>query len=155
MIYKIVSLVVFFVVVFAFVLIGGHATGLTTSLFMKNFLQTFWGQTSWLVPPSWALVYGLVTISGWLAWHAAPGTEKIFPMILFLGILTANATWWWIYFELSDPNLALTNLGILWGLTFFTIFIFAIHSRWGAALLIPYFAWISYALVFNYFKLKY
>ena len=155
MIYKVISLFLFFVIVFAFVLIGGHSTGLAASNFSKNFLQAFWGQTSWLVPPSWALVYGLVAISGWMVWNRAPGLERIFPMILFGGVLTANATWWWIYFEWGDPNLALMNLGILWGLIFFTIFVFCFHSRWGAALMIPYFAWISYALVFNFFMLKY
>jgi len=154
MISRTLSLVVFFVVVFAFVLIGGYATGLTHSPFMKGFLQAFWGQSSWLVPPSWAIVYSLVAISGWLVWNGAEGLERIFPMMLFVSILIANATWWWIYFEWGDPRLALTNLGILWGLIAFTICIFFIHSRWAAALLIPFFAWISYAFVFNLYKLQ-
>jgi len=153
-IHKLFTLIIFFVIVFAFVIVGGYATGLTTTPFLHNVLRAFWGQSSWLVPPSWALVYSFVAVSGWLTWVRAPGTEKIFPMILFVGVLTANSSWWWIYFKLEDPQLALINLGVLWGLIFFTIFIFALHSRWAAALMIPYFAWISYALVFNVFKLN-
>ena len=149
------SLLIFFLVVFAFVLVGGYSTGITQTNFLKGFLESFWGQSSWLVPPSWAVVYGLVAISGWSVWNGAEGLERIFPMMLFGAVLTANATWWWIYFEWGDPNLALMNLGLLWGLIFFTICVFFIHSRFGAALMIPYFAWISYALVFNFFKLKF
>jgi len=152
---KFLTLIAFFVIVFAFVLAGGHATGLTSTSFFKSFLRAFWGQSTWLVPPSWALVYSLVAVSGWLAFERAPGMEKIFPMMLFGGILTANASWWWIYYEVGNPQLALMNLGVLWGLIFFTLFIFALHSRWAAALMIPYFAWISYAFVFNFFKIKF
>ncbi len=155
MIKKAFSLLVFFAVVFFFILIGGYATGLSYTAATRFFSESLWGQPTWMVPPSWAFVYGLVAISGWLVWINTRGPERLFPMMLFSAILVCNAAWWWIFFEWQDPKLALMNLCLLWGLLFFAMAVFFLHSKIASGLLIPYMAWISYAIVFNYFKFIY
>ena len=155
MIRKGLILIAFFVIVFAFLFIGGYSTGLSISSFSKSFLKFMWGESIWAIPPSWALLYGLVAISGWLVWIHAPAHERIFPMMIYFAVLTANSTWWWVFVKFADPDLAFMNLAILWGLTLLNIVVFFFHSAYAAILLIPYFAWVSYVLVFNYLLLKY
>lgn len=155
MISKGFSLLAFLGIVFVFVLIGGYSTGLSVPGFAKTFLRDFWGEPSWIVPPSWAAVYVCLAVSGWLVWIRTSFLDRIFPMFFYLAILTANATWWWLFFKIKSPDLALMNLGILWGLIVLTMAIFFSYSKWASVFLIPYFAWITYVLVFDFFLLKY
>jgi translocator protein len=147
---KVISLFFFIALVLLVLLSGGWATGLSPEGWIAKFSDIFWGDPTWLIPPSWLLVYGLVAVSGWLVWISTDSLDVIFPMIVYAVQLVLNASWWWIYFVLEDPMLAITTLTLLSCLILFNIIVFWFYYKWAAVLLVPYFSWVVYATSLNW-----
>ncbi len=70
-------------------------------------------------------------------------------MILFGVQLALNVLWSFIFFGWHLPVLALVEIVILWLVIALTIRHFFKVSETGAFLLIPYFLWVTYAVLLN------
>ena len=114
-------------------------------------------QLPWFYPPTWAfgvvwtLLFTLIGIAAYLVYRQ--GTARR-PVRVALGVFAAqmvvNVAWSPTFFELQNPPLALGVIGLLWALIGVTVWAFKRVDRRAAALLIPYFAWVSFAAVLNY-----
>ncbi|MEO1161785.1 MAG: TspO/MBR family protein [Pseudomonadota bacterium] len=108
-----------------------------------------WRPPAWLFGPAWTVLYIMIAISGWMAWHAAGPGEAWLAMTVY-GIQTVlNAAWSGIFFGMRRMKLALFEMAFLWLSILATIIVFWPISQTAALLLVPYLAWVSFAFMLN------
>ncbi len=109
-----------------------------------------WQPPDWLFGPVWTTIFALAAYAGFLAWESRPGLRawaRIAALFAINGLL--NITWSALYFRLHRPDWALGETAALWLSVFALIVLLAPHTRLGAALLVPYLLWVSFAAVLN------
>ncbi|GGU38498.1 TspO/MBR family protein [Lentzea flava] len=105
-----------------------------------------WAPPSWLFGPVWTVLYGLIAVSGWLAWrHGARRGE----LTLFGVQLVLNAAWTPLFFGLRWYGIAFAEIVVLWLAIVALVVVFWWRSRAAALLLVPYLAWVSFAAALN------
>ena len=108
-----------------------------------------WRPPDGLFAPVWAVLYALIGLSGWFVWREAGFSDAALPLGVYALQLLLNAAWTPIFFGLHRPGLALVEIFILWGSIVATMAMFHPVSAAAAWLLVPYFAWVSFASVLN------
>lgn len=104
--------------------------------------ETEWIDRPWFYPPEilfpivWTLLFTLMGLAVFVVWRR--GTNR---RAVRVALLT---------FALQRADLGLLVIALLWIAIFATIVTFARVSRIAAVLLIPYLAWVSFALILNY-----
>ena len=63
--------------------------------------------------------------------------------------LVLNVTWSYLFFGLRNPLLAFFEIIVLWGAILITKIKFLKIDKTAGYLLVPYFLWVSFALVLN------
>ncbi len=106
---------------------------------------------SWVFGPAWTLLYFMMGISLYLVWRKglSHAGAKV-ALVLFLIQLGLNAVWSPLFFGMHAPGLALIDILFLWCAIAVTVYLFFAQSRTAGALLLPYWAWVSFATVLNY-----
>lgn len=100
-------------------------------------------------PIVWTLLYALMAIAAWLVWRSA-GLHRARGALVLFGIqLLLNLAWSALFFGLQRPDLALAEIAILWAAIAATAIQFWRHDRRAALLLVPYLAWVSFAVWLN------
>jgi len=104
----------------------------------------------WVFGPVWTILYLMMGTSAWLVWRRGGFKAARAPLIMYLVQLALNASWTPAFFGAQNPGLALVVIVALWLAIVATIATFIRHSRFAAAMLIPYLVWVSFATVLNY-----
>jgi len=106
-------------------------------------------RASWF-GPLWTAQYFLMTVAAWNVWRAGNGwSGASLAVTIFLIQLALGAAWPAIFFGLRAPRLALVEIVVLWLGVLVTVISFWRISAVSGALLIPYLAWITYAIYLN------
>ncbi len=105
-----------------------------------------WAPPSWLFGPVWTLLYAMIAVAGWLVWRR---TGWVTALTVYAVQLALNAVWTPIFFGFGRYGLALVDIVVLWLLIGATIWLFRPISRTAAALLVPYWAWVTFATALN------
>lgn len=106
-----------------------------------------WTPRPWVFPAVWTPLYGMIAVSGWLAWREAG--LLVLPFAAYAVQLALNAGWSAVFFGLRRPDLALGEIVLLWLSILATILGFAPLSAAAAWLLVPYLAWVTVAGALN------
>jgi translocator protein len=107
---------------------------------------------NWLFGPMWILLYCLMGVSVYLVWQKIEEDKKAKKAVwLFWIHLVFNAIWSIVFFGLQNPSLAFANLFIIWILIIALMIIFWKINKNSTYLLIPYFLWVSFAGILNFF----
>ncbi|KOV81735.1 TspO/MBR family protein [Nocardia sp. NRRL S-836] len=101
-----------------------------------------WAPPGWLFGPVWTVLYGLIAVSGWLAWRAGAGRGEL---TLFGAQLVLNALWTPLFFGLGWYSAAFVEILVLWLAIAALVIAFWSRSKAAALLLVPYLAWVSFA----------
>jgi benzodiazapine receptor len=105
---------------------------------------------NWVFGPVWTTLYLLMAIAAWTVWNRAGTLSRAArPAGWFVLQLVLNAGWSALFFGLHAPLFALIEIVVLWGTIAATIAAFARVSRFAAAMLVPYLAWVSLATYLN------
>lgn len=105
---------------------------------------------NWAFPVVWNILYTLMAISLWLLWdRTTASAARTAAISLFLQQLALNATWSPVFFQLQNVFAALLVIIAMDLTVLATIAIAWPIKRAAALLLLPYFAWISYAIWLN------
>lgn len=99
-------------------------------------------------PVVWMLLYIGMAVALTLLWTSKT-TRKTSAYLLFAAQLCLNLIWPWLFFFWHRPGLALIDIIFLWGALFLTYRHLQKHTKWGSFLLLPYLAWVTYALYLN------
>lgn len=133
---------------------GGWLTGLATREgvdgWYSQLIKPPGTPPNFVFPIVWTILYTLMAFSLALLWNAPQG-KKGTAFFLFSLQLFLNFNWSWLFFALKSPGIALVDLTLLWVSILLTIFAFWRFTPLGSLLLIPYFAWVTYAFYLNFY----
>ena len=115
-----------------------------------NLVKPSWNPPNWVFAPVWMTLYGMMGVAAWLVWQRGEFAQQRVPLTLFLFQLLLNAIWSPFFFGLHNPGLALVDIAALWMALVMTILSFWKARPVAAGLLIPYFAWITFAAALNF-----
>ena len=105
---------------------------------------------NWVFGPVWSALYALMAVAAWRVSLTPSSPLRAFALTLFLIQLALNFAWSWIFFRLHRMGLALVENLLLWISIGAAIAWFARLSHIAAWLLVPYIAWVSFAILLNF-----
>ncbi len=105
---------------------------------------------NWVFAPVWTALYVLMAVAAWLVWRDRGSlAAAAAPLTAWLVQLVLNALWSWLFFGLHRMGLALVDIVALWFAIVVTIALFWRVRHVAAWLMVPYLAWVSFAMVLN------
>ncbi|MDG4828920.1 tryptophan-rich sensory protein [Solwaraspora sp. WMMD1047] len=125
--------------------IGGLGVAGTAEEY-RSLRQPSWAPPSALFGPVWTVLYAMIAVAGWLVWRRVGVGPALF---WYAAQLVLNAIWTPLFFGAGRYGLAFADIVALWVLIGVTVLLFWRISRLAAALLLPYWAWVSYAAALN------
>lgn len=135
----------------------GGLSGVATAGSVDTWYQTLekppFNPPAWVFGPVWTALYLMMGLAMALVWRAGRGGGA--PDLLrratvaFLVQLTLNGLWSILFFGLQRPGLALFEIVVLWVAIAWTCVAFRPLSKTASLLLVPYWAWVSFAAVLN------
>ncbi len=96
-----------------------------------------------------ALLYVLMAVAAWLVWRERTHLLRLPALGLFAVQLLLNAGWSFVFFGRHEIGWALLALMALWLVLAATVALFFRVSNLAGSVLVPYLAWISFALAVN------
>ncbi|RIV36597.1 TspO/MBR family protein [Micromonospora radicis] len=106
-----------------------------------------WAPPSWLFGPVWTALYVMIALTGWLAWRRAGFGPALVAWVVQLVL---NAAWTPLFFGAGWYGLAFTEVTLLWLAIGGTVLLFRRVSTLAAVLLLPYWAWVTFAATLNF-----
>ncbi|SBT46511.1 TspO/MBR family protein [Micromonospora auratinigra] len=109
--------------------------------------QPSWAPPSWLFGPVWTVLYALIAVAGWLVWRRVGWGPALWAWVVQLVL---NAIWTPLFFGASRYGLAFAELVLMWLAIGATVLLFGRVSRPAAGLMLPYWAWVTFAGALNF-----
>ena|SRR3569832_264855 len=104
----------------------------------------------WLFAPVWTVLYLLMAIALTLVWEKDPMAKEGYGWVpLFFAHLLVNAAWTMFFFGYHAVFIALVDIVLLWWCVFLLVCGSINIDRRATYLLLPYLAWVSFALLLN------
>lgn len=113
-----------------------------------------WRPPNWLFPVAWSILYCMIAVAGWRVWLAAGFAGGALPLAIYGVQLVLNGIWSGLFFGLRRMDLALAELGLLWLSILGCLITFWPVDETAALLMLPYFAWVSFAGFLNWTMLR-
>lgn len=112
--------------------------------------KPFFSPPNWVFGPVWTLLYLMMGVSLYIFWDIKTNIkERRLGLSMFSVQLVLNALWSILFFGLKSPIAAFVVIILLWFTICLTIKKFLKASKLAGWLLIPYFAWVSFATILN------
>lgn len=105
---------------------------------------------SWVFGPVWTVLYLSIGIAAWLVWRKSGVTGAWLAFSVFAAQLVFNGLWTWLFFGLHRPGMAFVDILLLLVSIVAMALAYWPHSRVAALMMIPYFAWVSFASALNF-----
>ncbi|MFC1787903.1 TspO/MBR family protein [Patescibacteria group bacterium] len=133
-------------------IIGSLFTNPGTSAWYQGLVKPWFNPPGWIFGPVWVSLYVLMGLSAYLIWQQTKKNKMAFKYLNIFWIhLFFNALWSILFFGLESPGLALANILIIWSLILILMIDFWKIKSISTYLLIPYFVWVSFATILNYY----
>jgi benzodiazapine receptor len=105
---------------------------------------------NWLFGPVWTLLFTLMGIAAYLVFKEGLKKPQVKAALRMFAIqFVFNVAWSFAFFGARSPSLGLMVILILWFLIVFTLILFKRVNSLAGYLLMPYFLWVSFAMVLN------
>ena len=131
-------------------LAGSFFTRASVDTWYKMLDKPFFTPPSWIFAPVWIVLYFLMGISLFLIWSEGLDKPQIRNALrVFLLQLILNSSWSAVFFGMQNILLSVIIIMLLWFAIVWTILKFYKISRRTAFILIPYFCWVSFAVILN------
>ena len=135
---------------FAAAALGNIATGTSVGDWYHQIARPDWTPPDWIFGPVWTALYLMMAIAAWLVWRPAGFAAARWPLVLFLVQLALNTLWSVLFFGLQRPDLAAVEIVLLWVAILATLIAFWKRSTVAGWLLVPYWAWVTFAALLNF-----
>ena len=147
--------------VFVLALAISYLAGFLGSIFNGSNIQGWYSTIikpsfnppNYVFGPVWTLLFTLIGVALYLIWQTeGKRVRKKYmnkAMLWFIIQWILNVLWSFLFFTLHNPLLALVGIVLLLISIFMTIWYFYKLRRIAGILLIPYFGWVSFAMVLN------
>lgn len=115
----------------------------------RKLAKPSWCPPNWLFGPVWLVLYASIAVSGWLVWRQAGIAGAALALTIYAMQLVLNGLWSTLFFGLRRPDLAFIEILCLWLAVLATVVLFHPLDETAAYLLLPYAAWVSFAVLLN------
>ena len=112
--------------------------------------KPFFSPPNWIFSPVWISLYTLMGISLFLVCRRKDHPRFKMALVFFFIQLVLNILWSAAFFGLRSPLLGFIDVVLLWGAIILTIQHCLRVSRMAGLFLLPYFIWVSFAVVLNF-----
>lgn len=110
-----------------------------------------WNPPNWLFGPAWTVILGLWAWSAYLSWQGAASPRGQHAVLILFGVnALLHLLWSPLFFRLRRPDLALQEVTVLLGSIIAMLIYLPAYSVLASWLLVPYAAWVSFALCLNW-----
>lgn len=131
-------------------ILGAAATTTGSSSWYQELAKPVFQPPAWVFGPVWTVLYAMMGIAAWRVWRSdSPRPLRRTALTLFAIQLALNASWTPVFFGAHQVGLALLIMAALWLVLAATILAFRGIDRTASRLLLPYLAWVSFALLLN------
>ncbi len=130
--------------------IGAIATTPEIGGWYKTLNKPSWNPPKEVFGPVWTTLYILMAIAAWRVWKRGGFYVARLPLTLFAVQLILNIAWSWIFFRFHQPGWAFVEIVILWAAILATMLSFFKRDQLAGWMLVPYFAWVSFASTLNF-----
>jgi translocator protein len=108
---------------------------------------------NYVFPIVWTVLFYLIGISLYYSWVETEKKWHKMVAIFYGANFILNILWSFIFFYTQSPRLALGEILILWVSILALIMFNWKKSKTAAYFLIPYFLWVSFAIILNYWAI--
>jgi tryptophan-rich sensory protein len=129
--------------------IGAIATSDGTKTWYPTLKKPSFNPPGWIFAPVWTILYALMGVSAWLLWKRRGDARVAQAGTLFAVQLALNTLWSFIFFKWRSPGWAFLEIITLWAAIAMTIRALWRISPLAGALMLPYLAWTSFAMLLN------
>lgn len=129
--------------------VGGIATGGGVEHWYDTLEHPPGTPPGWVFAPVWTVLYVLMAVAAWLVWLTPRKLERTIALAVFGVQLVLNVFWSVIFFTWQEPGWAVVEIIALWLAIVATLVLFWRLRPLAGGLLIPYLAWVSYAVTLN------
>ena len=129
--------------------VGSRWTTAEIPVWYRTLVRPAMAPPNWVFAPVWTLLYLLMALAAWLASQTAPSPLRTWGLALFLVQLALNLAWSWIFFRQHALGAALGEVVLLWAAIGATTLVFRAISPLAAGLMLPYWAWVTFATLLN------
>lgn len=144
------SLMVFLAAVLVVQALGTLVTYPAIKTWYAHLKKPSFNPPGWIFGPVWSVLYLMIAVSGWRIWQNK-GETDVSGAMLFYGLqLGLNCLWSFLFFGIKNPRFAFYEIFLLWVSIGCTILVFFPLDMPAALLLIPYWAWVSFASLLNF-----
>lgn len=133
----------------------GYFSGIVTRSSIETWYPTLikpsFNPPNWVFAPVWSMLYIMMGVAAALVWDRMESNRETVKraLILFAIQLALNALWSYLFFGLHNPMLAGIEIILLWLLIYETYIHFSKINKIAGYLMLPYLAWVSFAMVLN------
>jgi len=129
----------------------GSIASIRAGVFYQQLVRPDWAPPAEVFGPVWTTLYALMAVAAWLVWRSAGSVAAARgALTLYLVQLAANALWSWLFFAWHLGGIAFAELVVLWLLIGATTLAFWRVRPIAGALMLPYWAWVTFAGFLNY-----
>ena len=130
--------------------LSGFATARGVSTWYPTLVKPSFNPPAWVFGPVWTVLYLMMGVAAYLVWRLGIDADGVrVALAVFVVQLTLNGLWPILFFGMHSPGWALVEIVVLWFAIGVTIRLFWIVAPAAGALLLPYWAWVSFATVLN------
>ena len=138
-------------VVSAIFLLGAGALLTPIGPWYAQLRKPRWNPPNWLFGPAWTVILGLWAWAAGLSWQgAADASGHRTVLVLFSVNALLHLLWSPLFFKFRRPELALYEMVVLLGSLVALLICLPAYSVTASWLLVPYTAWVSFALCLNW-----
>lgn len=133
----------------------GYFSGIVTRSAITDWypslIKPSFNPPNWIFAPVWSMLYVMMGVAAGLVWDRMESNKEAVKkaLIVFAIQLALNALWSYLFFGLRNPTLAGLEIIILWLVIYETYLQFSKINKIAGYLLLPYLAWVSFAMVLN------
>ena len=129
--------------------LGAWATTPEIPGWYRTLVKPSWNPPDWVFGPVWTTLYVMMGGAAWLIWNRGGVRQQRRALGLFAVQLALNAAWSWIFFNRHWLGWAAVEIVCLWIAIAVTTWAFFHRSRAAGWLMMPYLAWVSFAVALN------
>ena len=148
---SLIALAVCLALCFGVAAIGGAVTTPQINGWYATLAKPSFNPPDWIFGPVWSLLFAMMAIAAWRVWGADPRMRRNRTALLLFALqLAFNLAWSVAFFGAQSPLSGLVVIVPLEILIVATILAFTRHDRVAALMLVPYAAWVGFAMLLNF-----
>ena len=129
--------------------VGGVVTRLSVDGWYQGLVKPPFNPPDWVFAPVWTTLYLLMALAAWRVWRHRQSPGRRSALLLFAIQLSLNLLWSCLFFGLKAVGLAFIEIVALWPTIVATAMRFRHIDAAAGWLMVPYVAWVSFAVVLN------